>query len=169
MTPRPTHNDPKILRQTVLGCWHDIQQWLVATGESPTGIEARKEEYVDQLVDAWNWDAYRMATALDRKGWDPNTELVRILEDLVPTSLCELLKATKTWAAEHAPTPLRKLGDSVRVPDKKGNLVEGVISEVNLEMARYTVFSEALGHKSPKTRGSGVTGSFFPFEQLDSP
>jgi len=154
---RPTWNDPAVIKATAERLLPEVLGWLVSQGprEADDGSVMRELE--------WGLggylDGYAIAKRLD--SWDPDAELVGILDGASRHSLEALDDAIAAWVRDNNVTIPLVVGDLVR--NARGRW-DGEVIDLKPETAEVLVYCAALGHVR---EGFGARGVYVPFEQLE--
>lgn len=154
--PRPKESDPAVLKAAAERYLPAVIAWV--------GNEWRDEmrdDTLESIIAAIEDmpDGYERARALDNEGWEPDAELVEILDmDHIAPAHAEAVKA---WVDANQIKPRFAVGDRIAIPP--GEI--GTISYVDTDQARYTVKTEAFLKKNPHCAGDVRSGYLIPFEQ----
>lgn len=150
--PRPAIHDPEIVKAAARA--------LVKHAKKVDGSLTQEDEgeLVAQVQDAISHetDGYAICRALERDGWDPDAALVGVFDAAEVEKRSVLDKAVLFWVKDTQTTLRFSVGQNVEFSwhGKKKKIV-GTITRLDPERARYTVYSEQLGHVQT---GSGVRG-----------
>jgi hypothetical protein len=106
---------------------------------------------------------YHLAKFLDDLGIEPDVQLVEILDGTWAIADSFLNKAIKEWVYQYNILPGNNIGDMVSIEIGRNNIVTGEITNINADLAKYTVCCESQGHV--KT-GIGTHGSIVNFEDV---
>lgn len=136
--PRPRANDPAIRRQAVETIMPEIIAWFAEDWR-----ERDREEIMAQIAAVvTEHDGYAACRVLERKGWDPNADLVEILDGL-STWQAER-EAVAAWVAANLIQPTLAIGDRVTAPQ----IGEGEIILIDEEHATYGIRTPACRSNS---------------------
>lgn len=152
---RPTIYDDGVRKAVVEALAPVVVAWLGDGSE----VEDVATDLEDAFYGVYDWDAYRLARALENAGWEPDEGLVNELG----RAHMEAIKAhgdlVRKWVEAEGLKPTHAVGD--RVKTKRG--LEGEVTRVDTSLARYLVFSEKEGHVRS---GPGTHGTYVDFEDL---
>lgn len=152
--PRPTFSDPAVRRAAAEEILPEIIKWL-----GPDWHEAEREDYLEDLMGiVFEWDGYDAARALERKHWDPDADLVEILDGGWGSRA--LRRAVAAWVEANKITPQLSVGTTVRARPR-GDI--GKITGIDLKHATYTVAIPEFLRKHPDQEGRAA-GIVVPFE-----
>lgn len=121
------------------------------------------EDILQVLDDEYDWDGYKLAKALDYKGWDVDAEITLTLDSAVVIKYDAVDRAVRAWVQEYELKPKYSLEDRVSItyadPDKRGQRKKGEGKIVRVDASRlvYTVEVAELGHR-PEGGKNGVVG-----------
>ena len=109
-TERPGRLSPPVIEQIALTLFAEIKQWLESYGDA---ISEREEMEAfgtlkRALSESSNWDGYALAKQLDELGWEPDAELVAILQDAERVSLTCYRETIIRWVKENKLKPKYK-------------------------------------------------------------
>lgn len=164
---RPTSNTDEIVAVVASRILPKILEWQDEEPEEDHEDEmARQEEILEELrnnIDDWH-DGYQIARKLEDDGWDPDSELVDILDNLPFYQV--KAEAVRNWIAENNIKPKLTVGTQVKTLASSGSkrLVEGEIVDVRLDAGQYTVMVPSLGHVRS---GLGTHGNCINWEDLE--
>jgi hypothetical protein len=129
--PRPTQNDPAVIDAALARIWPEIVAW---------GIDEDDEDSKGSIregLDGHHLDGYAFARSLEHDGWDPDSQLVEILDGASHHLHTAHDKAVAAWVAEHG-WPGVRLPVGTRVRAKVGSrMVEGEVSQPEHGAERY--------------------------------
>lgn len=152
---RPSIFDEAIIRTVARKLSPKVASWL---GEGGVDVS---EELFEAIDNALSWDGYRIARSLeDGAGWEPDEELVRVLERAFTEAHTARDELTRQWVVSEGIKPAHKVGDKVQYK-KEATVYE--VTKIDEQLARYVLFSEALGHVRS---GPGTHGSYINFEDV---
>lgn len=131
--------------------------------ELPPTDENAIEQLSDAMRSCGSMDGYDICRELDRSfSWQPNASMVEAFDN----AFFEIERVhkvkVKEWVALNGIVPQKAIGDSVDVT-YGGNPYSGEITNIDIEVANYTVLIPALGHVR---EGLGTHGSIFKFEDI---
>ena len=161
MTPvRPNRFHPDVAAEVAKRLLDPVARSLCAK-------DAERPEILEQLADVLtgcsDWDGYSLAVNLDRRFcWDPDAELVEILDGASGIQWDVYRKRLKAWVKENGITTELKVGDKVKT-DRSGEHVGEIVS-VDPEVATATIFVAKLGHVRS---GVGTHGVIVGYEQCE--
>jgi len=158
--PRPGYSDEVVLQAVVDGLLPDVLQWgSYSETEAPeVGDELRKTMETCR-------DGYHMAKHLeDRYGWDPDSELVDILEGANFHGAVN--NAVVAWLRDNGVKPAFEVGREVTVKlnGRNSGDHQGIISDIR-EDGTYLVRVPSLGHVET---GLGVHGFNLNWEEVEA-
>lgn len=138
-----------------------VMEWMNRTGSNG---EDDRDGVLAELTDALKWehDGYQLAADLDDVGWEPDAELVAILNDAAFIRHSVRHKRVRQWVKDWDIKPAVLVGTKVHVRRGFG-YVQGEVIATNAEDATYTVFCESLGHVRS---GDGTRGMIANFEDV---
>lgn len=161
--PRPQLDDPAVLLAAVDQKWSVIVAWMVSNGDDAEDVRRDADAIKQQFVDALeNSDSgYGVCRTLDRNGWSPDDDLVKIMGDVLQACHDRLRVAEEKWVTANNIRPVLCVGDRVTVAKHPGRFdrtrVDGEIIDIDHACGSYTVFCESLGHTRKGARtGSGI-------------
>ena len=93
-------------------------------------------------------------------GWDPDTELVGLLDSCVHIKREIYDNIVSEWVKRNNIQPQLKLGDKVNFL-RKGQKTSGEIVDIDKRLGTYTIYCESLGHVRG---GSGTLGCIVEWE-----
>ncbi len=120
--------------------------------------EDKYGEYRDFLFildNEYDWDGYRLARALDDKGWDIDARMVESLDSASILRHAALDRAEKTWVTKYELKPKYALQDKIYLmyddPANKRKLKKGIgeVVEVRASNLSYIIQIPELGHGQP--------------------
>jgi hypothetical protein len=112
------------------------------------------------LRSAWHGDGYEIAKALEREGWDVNSELVAEVDGgCLDEAYDERLQA---WITEHGITPNLAIGAEVAVLEQPA--AQGEVTAIDHARGTNTVCVAAWGHVK---KGNGTHGRVWPWEVVE--
>lgn len=172
---RPQIHDEDILKKAIDSLLPEILNWLNAGGGAP--IDKDDEEEISEIRDQVYYgiesetpffDAYKICKNIDdRYMWEADAELVNVMEGVWNSVDKEYRLRVKSWVADNAIKPKFEIGNIVKFkPDvwKKDNILDGEITNLNVDRGEYTVFCESMGHVK---KGIGTHGRIFKFEEIE--
>ena len=154
--PRPNRHDAAFRTAAAEAIIPEFEEWL---GEDLDAFG--RERVVKVLASACGDDGYEIAKELEREGYQPDSALVEILDQLDTHSV--YAKAVSVWLAETGVRPQLAIGAVVTIPArmKEHQGVVGEIARINERTGEYTVCCASLGHG----RGGGL---IFPWEEVEA-
>lgn len=162
LPPRPSQYAKEVNDAIVERITPSIVNWMyhVDSPPSPEEVESLKEDIFSAIE--YEEDSYKIAKSLEYAGWDPDGELVDIL-DVVGRYRYEAYKdhVYNSWILKHGVIPKFSIGDSV-VFAHRGRQETGEIIRVYPEMAQYTIHCPQHGHVK---KGPGTHGHIINFEE----
>lgn len=158
--PRPNRYDTAICDAAVEAILPAIEQW-----QDRAISDDERERLVDILSSRIGDGGYELARELERAGYEPDAELVEILDGLNTYSAYNT--AVAIWLAEVGAKALLPICSAVRIPAriKEHEGVTGQIVGIDLEHGEYTICCAALGHVR---EGVGTRGLIFPWEEVEA-
>jgi len=172
LSSRPKLHDIEVRQVVAEKLFPLLVRWLNSNGDATDYAEPDNKEELEKQIhgllhgNSLSDDGYRLARWMEKDGWDPDTELVDIL-DHVPGYAREALRqaSIKWWTAQNHP----QYKDGVRVKvldacrnDAKGHI--GIICGSHAD-GKYTVNIPEMGHVQPGK--SGMTGIILEHELLE--
>ncbi len=144
--PRPAPHDPAVLDAALAVLWPEIVSWNADMDDEDSRIALRS------ALAGYDLDGYKLASELERDGWDPDAALVEILDGASHAVHAAHDAVVKAWVAEHG-WPCARLPPGTRVRARVGGrMVEGEVTtpEHGAERyeahAHYLLFCESEGH-----------------------
>lgn len=167
-TPRPIRFDKHIRYLAMRNLAREVIKWKESDyifDENVDEDESRIHDTAEELAEYFDNDSFEMACKLKDNGWDPDKQLVDIL-DQASHELCEMVgTVTKDWVRAYDIKPMFKVGDKVKFKYRKNGIsTEGEIIKINLEEVKYSIFCKSLGHVKV---GTGTTASIINFEDVE--
>lgn len=162
---RPTLYDNEVLSAAVDSIFSRLVDWLQ---ENPDSEEAEniKEQVIEAADRDLNLDGYRVSKSLEERFcWEPNSDLVSILDDLSFGAHSALSRQVAAWVTKENITAQCKIGDLVTFK-RFGKEVRGEVVRIDELQATYTVYCESEGHVR---EGTGIHGTIVPFEDVQVP
>lgn len=161
-TKRPSWNDLAVRELAADELLPQFAEWSGAELDEEQAAEVRK-----LLVDGMRWhgNGYDFAKEFESAGWEPDHDLVDLLENI--NTFGAHRKLVREWIAATGATPRLAVGTAVVLPEGKDAGVAGEIVRVNEGDGTYTVYCESLGHVR-EGLGTGTTGRIFAWETLES-
>jgi hypothetical protein len=170
MDKRPVRSTEKIAREAAEAMYPKLHEWLEGQdGYVPEGSEEdEKESVVSRVAKAIQYEenGYQVAKDLERVGWDPDAELVDLLDTGVSRHKeAAYERAVEAWVMQEGLKPAKKVGDlvSTRSPTTS---ITGTVVRVDEKRASYVINSPALGHKPPDLTKDFNSGRYMPFEDV---
>lgn len=148
---RPTINDPEVRANAAMKLALKLAKWLKLDKDD---IDPEDGEFQEVYKDALNlvegpipYDGYGLAKVLEHRGYDPDSELVEILDDVWLITRRAVDKATAEWVEEYAIKIPVQVGDYVKVRFGhgvylKGRILEGTVSDLFPREARFSLKTE---------------------------
>lgn len=181
---RPSERNPEIIEAAADMLLPTIWDWVTASSSTENYPNDERETVRLELIRAIKsstrgFDGYDLAKTIERQSmWEPDAELVDILDSYSRFLNQAHRDAVKAWVIENGIIPQKMVGDDVIVSviRKEHN---GTIVSVDLETAQYCVNIPDLGHekcnfsvnennkKILKITGSGTIGIIKPVEEID--
>jgi hypothetical protein len=133
--PRPSANAEAIRAKALEKLAQQVIPWL--------GSDYRADEH-DQLIKdldeatLFGDCGYRAARSLEDDGWEPNLELVEILDGFSHHLYAAHRDAVRAWVKEYDIKPIKAIGDVVKAKHGR-EIVEGPIYDIKHEDAQYYV------------------------------
>lgn len=160
MTRRPSKYDKSIVEEAVESIIPKVAEWMFNSGDVLD--EDSKQDLIEAIRSGFG-DGYESASYLEQNCyWEPDSELVYILDDIYFCSRKAEDKAIRKWVKE----------EGIQVPFEKGQQIkfkyegktwDGEIVEVDNDLARVLVYVKDKGHVKS---GDGTYGLFFDVEDL---
>lgn len=162
--PRPSRHDAAIVKAAAEALAPRVEKWMASDGDEFGCGEVA--EQIAEIIGTHDHDGYRLAKRLhDRFGYEPDSELVEILEDASFKITEANHFATLRWMADWNIQPRLSIGDSVcRVPcasDPSGGIAK--IASIT-KTAEYVLYCPWLGHVES---GMGTHGIIVAFEDAE--
>lgn len=138
MKPRPTKNDPEVLKAAAQALLPEVMDWLKCNDSEYT-----EDEILNDLQKAlqWNDDGYQIARNLD--SWCPDAALVEILDGAYFAKGTARSKACEAWVKENGLTG-QAIGSRV-VSDRHPEAGVGTVL-LNHSNGTSTVNFPKMGH-----------------------
>jgi hypothetical protein len=160
--PRPKRHAPEILEAAAKKLAPDILKWAQDGNDDELTLEQVVND-LKEILYSPHRNGYQLAKDLeDRFHYDPDAELVEILDNAFYTISISHDEACKKWLEENPVEP-PAIGSQV-IHTKKPQAGVGTIVS-NSPEGRSTVRFPALGHVD---KGSGTYGSILPWEELQA-
>lgn len=190
MSERPGVNDPNVVAKHMEAIREKVRAYLIEEGEPEPDMEQAMEDVARAMQ--FEFDGYRIAQDLEHCGWNADSHLVEVMEDLAGERRVAQRAVIREWVAAEGITPKCAVGDRVSFTQRRaeGNKFEGEITAIDSEHAQYLVHVPSLGHtrdvrdgkrkagmavlgtyvafEDTRTTGPGVLGTSVPFEGADS-
>lgn len=166
---RPTRKDEAVHEAFIEEMIPELLDW--------GGGSLHEDDIRDNLIKLFKYrsthdDGYKLARELENINyrWDPDTELVEILDCARATEARALGTATREWVEKEGIKPAHSVGDLVIHDYHKRGEMQFEITKINFEKAEYQLTSEALGHIKEKEgdKRDGTLGFIVPFEAVDT-
>jgi hypothetical protein len=154
MSKRPTINDEAVIHQAAALLAAKMEEWLTGSKEAMPN-DRRIEDIKDSI--RHNNDGFSIAVELQDIGYDPDTELVNILDETLTIKSKLVQNACEDWVEVNELSE-PELGAKVLVNGKEGIVIK------NHKDGRSTVNIPALGHVM---NGSGTYGKVINWEDLE--
>lgn len=156
---RPKLHESYIAKAAAEDLLPDLMGWADA-GES------ERLNYLDDAVElmgsAFVSDGYQLAKILDRKGYDPDSRLVEILENAYSLLQDAHTRAVKEWVKGWNVQVPWQVGQTVQIKHK-GKTVDGEVVAIRADEATCTVLCPSLGHVR---KGLGTNGLIINSEDV---
>ena len=175
---RPTEKDPRVAQALVPLMLPRVTEWCLSSGDESAKDPANQAEIGEQLEEAFgatDCDGYALAKYLnDRFYWDPDVDLVDILDSAGHRQGEVLRQLTDAWIRETGLQPKHTVGDQVKIQyasrgmgsaGRKPAEYVGTIWQVYRDVGKYTVNVPGLGHAKPGAQG--VQGLLLTWEEVD--
>ncbi len=154
---RPTLRDAAVIDRAAEAMWPRIQAW--------DGHDPLRDDKADlRKALRWNTDGFKLARDLD--AWCPDAALVEILDGAAFALFDALNEETKAWVAANGIAASLPVGAKVSFVDS-GKTQTGEVTRVHSDVAKYTVFCEALGHVRSGTGTHGFVLAVEDVEMID--
>ena len=151
---RPTEYDEDVETMAVDSLLPEVLRWLNEKQDGDGSVREQLTEYIHES------DGYDFTRALDRYyGWDPNAELVEILDGASWALRSAVNVQTEKWIAAYGVTPALKIGDLVTYKGKPCEIIR-----IDDKHGTYTLFSSTEGHVR---EGVGTHGHIVNWELID--
>lgn len=159
---RPNEHDDAVCQIAAEKIWPRVKQWL--------GDDARDDEAeIKALARAvrGEGDGYKIARGLERDGWDPNAELVDILDNAGAAKYRACDELTKKWVAENEIKPAFAVGAQVKFKENRFSKTSqtGEVTKIEEDRAMYWIFCAELGHVR---EGCGTHATILPYEHVEA-
>jgi hypothetical protein len=171
MNPRPKINDKEVIDKIAEKLFPQLVVWLSSSDGTDYTDEENKTELMDQIKEiitdsSTTDDGYRIARNFEQEGWDPDAQLVEILDHTSTYARNALRDLCTIWWAEQK-IQFYPDGTKVKVLPTCRNDAKGHIGTVvgNHADGRYTVNISKMGHVQPG--GSGTTGIILEHELVE--
>jgi len=124
------------------------------------------EDLKSVLMDCLDDDSYKTARMLDDDCyWSVDSELVDILENIMPLQYKYYESKIEKWVLENNIKPLYQVGDKVNVTSNN-KPYKGEVIEIYKKNATYCVYVEKLGHIKKESGKGGTLGIVKSFEDV---
>lgn len=181
---RPSERNPKIMEAAADMLLPTIWDWVTASSSMEDYPNDEMETVRLELIKAIKsstrgFDGYDLAKTIERQSmWEPDAELVDILDSYSRFLNQAHRDAVKAWVIESGIIPQKMVGDDVIVSVIRQEY-NGTIVSVDLETAQYSINIPDLGHikcdfttdgdgkKIVNRTGSGTFGIIKPVEEID--
>lgn len=167
-TPRPRQHDDAVIEKAIDRLLPAVLKHLDI---NPSSTDPDDLDYIkdcrNDLIKSADDDGYAFARNLDHKSWDPDAELVDILDSYGTYLYAARQEAVKAWVKEVNPQPLYTVGTKVRYKrDMYGSdWVDATIAEIRTETAEYVINSTQL-HGLSHGGSVHTMGDIVPFEHV---
>jgi hypothetical protein len=177
---RPRESDDAIFEQAIDLLMPSVWDWVTASSgqanypnEEREGVRAELKKCIGH--NSYTKDGYQLARSLEYSMWEPDSELVDILDSYTIFIDRAHREAVKLWVVDNQIIPQKNIGDAVLVK-VRGVEYDGFILSVDTTTAQYTINIPALGHiehtfdNGVATRVGSETGTFGtikPVEEID--
>lgn len=162
LPPRPSYLSEEVNSLTTERVVPKIIQWVCQEGGTPSAqeLEAIKAEIFSAIE--YDDDAYQIAKNLEYVGWDPDADLVNLLDDVAHQRyLAHKEIVYCSWILAYGVTAKFALGDQVSFTFK-GKKETGEIIKIYPDTAQYTIHCPQHGHVK---KGAGTHGHIINFEE----
>jgi hypothetical protein len=133
---RPKRHSKEVMKRAVELLGEKVKQWLAQYNEK------LDEDGLASLLKCWDLDGYRFARRLDEDMWEPDAQLVEILNDAHFFEAQAHREAIKQWVDDWDVQPQIEEGQRVMLNGKaiglEGNY-SAHIRRVDLSSAQYTL------------------------------
>ena len=162
LPPRPPYLSKEVNTLVAERVTPKIIQWVCQEGGPPSSqeLEAIKADIFSAIE--YDDDAYQIAKNLEHAGWDPDTGLVDLLDDVAhQRHLAHKEIVYRNWILTHGVTAKFVVGDQVTFTFKGKNEI-GEIIRIYPDTAQYTIHCPQHGHVK---KGAGTHGHIINFEE----
>ena len=165
LPPRPSQFCDEITHEIIDKIMNPVLVWMYQGRYSPppSQIDEVKEDLFTAIQ--WDDDAYEVAKNLEHAGWDSDSDLVDILDQISYHRLdAHKNLVFNDWILKHGVTPKFSLGEKIGFK-LKGKTEIGEIIHVYHDSAKYVIHCPHHGHVKS---GAGTHGHVIPFEECFS-
>jgi len=165
--PRPKRHDPDVERRHMALIRDRVAQYLRTADATLSDEDLDHAMQEVQRAMQYQSDGYRIAEALESRGWHADAELVEFMDGLASERGDALDEAVEEWVkAGHGGKPGMVVGARVKVlaglRDQREH--DGEVVRIDDERARCTVMVAALGHVRT---GYGTHGFVLDFDDVE--
>lgn len=162
LPPRPSYLSAEVCTLTTERVAPKIIQWVCQESGTPSSQELEAIEADIFSAIECDDDAYQIAKNLEHAGWDPDAELVDLLDDVAyQRHLAHKEIVQLNWILAHGVTAKFAVGDQVSFTFK-GKKETGEIIRIYPDTAQYTIHCPQHGHIK---KGAGTHGHIINFEE----
>lgn len=132
---RPNMAEKYVQQRAAELCLSDIRRWQPVANDD-------ERELMDDLMKVLgsHRNGYELAKELERRcGWDPDADLVAILDNCSYCCTQAINELTRQWVICLGIKPAHAVGDRVRLSMSYGGHKDGLVVKVNAEQASYGV------------------------------
>ena len=164
---RPTEWSEEVRAAAIEYILPDVVRWLEAGGEKDPDLDDLRKQLAGSAE--YYRDGYRMASSLDRNyHWEVDSELVDMLDGLHYTLSDEKKIAVWAWLKDNNIFPKLIQGANVKVkPRDSTEIIDGIITKVDLEGGQYIVRCPSLGHIEPGGTRTGTLGIYLDYAEVE--
>lgn len=144
--PRPTMYSDEVTEIVLEQLTSDVVSWIEGFGPSDKRIKVSGEYYEEvknDLRDAIEIDDdnFSIATTLRSSGWEVDSQLLNILDDVQHMRYDAFNKLLERWVIQNGVKSKFSIGQRVSFISSSRTLVEGVISKIDEKHAMYWIDS----------------------------
>lgn len=169
---RPRRYAREFVRAAAEALAPDVAEWADDSDHQKIALDL-----FEAMTSIIGFDGFDIAKRLADNGWEPDAELVEILEQAESEIDSAYRKGVSQWIKLYNITPLFKIGDVVAFNGRDasrsaadGEIVTGTICKVDAEQGSYTVNIPAFGHQPYITNEEMKAGKKFqngvPYGQI---
>lgn len=153
-----------------------VMGWLQSEGDDHEENKDQILQDLKKILSNYDLDGYALARELD--DWNPNAELVEILDHASVLISKAEKKLIRQFIEENDIKPRLSKGMEVNVPGRylsggfgrknieRSKIYKGTIKSIETD-GNYTVYSQEAGHVTAESGECGVTATYIPWRDLE--